>query len=245
MKIYTTLQIGEFHTNNCEDYLLATEIGNNKILCAVMDGCTMGTDSYFAETLTGKILRKIAKEYEFKEFVKKVQNSPELLIKMVLKQLFEHFRNFKNQLQLEREETLTTLLIAIVDIAEKSGEFMCIGDGLICIGDQLFEFEQDNRPDYLGYHLNDDFESWFTSQHQKISKTGIESFSLSTDGIFTFKEFDTGTYDKPDNIIDFLLLDEEGSDNSNMLNSKMIEIKATWGLKPTDDLAIIKVIMNK
>jgi hypothetical protein len=48
MKIYTTLQIGEHHTNHCEDYLIIEEVGKNKLLCAVMDGCTMGTDSYFA-----------------------------------------------------------------------------------------------------------------------------------------------------------------------------------------------------
>ena len=57
MNIYTTLQIGELHTNHCEDYFITAEIGKNKLLCAVMDGCTMGTDSYFAATLTGKLLR--------------------------------------------------------------------------------------------------------------------------------------------------------------------------------------------
>src|ERR1700744_358089 len=93
MRIYTTLQIGEHHTNYCEDYLLVAEIGKNKILCAVMDGCSMGTDSYFSATLTGKILRKIAKECQFREFVEKREKSPEKLLKIVLQQLFEHLRN--------------------------------------------------------------------------------------------------------------------------------------------------------
>lgn len=62
MKTYSALQIGDYHLNNCEDYLFIGDIGNDKILCAVMDGCTMGTDSYFVSTLTGKLLRKIAKE---------------------------------------------------------------------------------------------------------------------------------------------------------------------------------------
>src|ERR1700761_5831105 len=119
MRIYTTLQIGEHHTNYCEDYLLVAEIGKNKILCAVMDGCTMGTDSYFAATLTGKILRKIAKEYLFLEFIEKEPKSTLHLLKAVLKQLFDSLRDFKNQLQLERDEVLNTLVIAIVDSKEK------------------------------------------------------------------------------------------------------------------------------
>jgi Protein phosphatase 2C len=245
MKIYTTLHIGEHHSNYCEDYLLVAEIGKNKILCAVMDGCSMGTDSYFSATLTGKILRKIAKELQFREFVEQETKNPAQLLQIVLQQLFENFRSFKNQLHLEREETLNTLLITVVDTTERSGEFMCIGDGLICIDSQFFEFEQDNRPDYLGYHLNEDFDSWFASQEQKISRADLKTFSLSTDGIFTFKEFDLGSYDRPKNIIDFLLVDEEGGQNSNMLNRKMIEIKTTWGLKPTDDLAIIRVTLDK
>ena len=61
MKIYSALQIGEYHTNHCEDYLFIGEIGSDKILCAVMDGCTMATDSYFVSTLVGKLLRKIVK----------------------------------------------------------------------------------------------------------------------------------------------------------------------------------------
>ena len=58
MKIYQVLQIGDHHVNYCEDYTLVVEIGNNHFLAAVMDGCSMGKESYFAATLVGKILRK-------------------------------------------------------------------------------------------------------------------------------------------------------------------------------------------
>jgi hypothetical protein len=67
--------------------------------------------------------------------------------------------------------------------------------------DKSFDFEQNNKPDYLGYHLNEDFEYWFTNQKRRISKHGIKSFSLSTDGIFTFSKFDIGIYDEPSKII--------------------------------------------
>ena len=69
MKIYSVLQIGDYHVNYCEDHCLSASIGNDKLLCAVMDGCTMGRDSYLIATLVGKILRKIAKEQGYKEFI--------------------------------------------------------------------------------------------------------------------------------------------------------------------------------
>jgi hypothetical protein len=61
MKIYSVLQRGEYHLNNCDDQLFIDEIGNDKVLCAVMDGCTMAKDSYFASTLVSRLLRKISR----------------------------------------------------------------------------------------------------------------------------------------------------------------------------------------
>jgi hypothetical protein len=50
-----------------------------------MDGCSMGTDSYFSATLLGKIHRKIAKEIQSREFVKHNTKNPKQLLKMFLK----------------------------------------------------------------------------------------------------------------------------------------------------------------
>lgn len=167
--------------------------------------------------------------------------TPRLLLKVILKQLFEELKYQKNYLQLERDEVLNTLLIVVNNIKARTAEFICIGDGLVQINDQFYEFEQDNKPDYLGYHLHRDFEEWFESQQQKLSAKDIKRFSLSTDGIFTFSRFDNVSYTETGNIINLLLSDATGGENPNMLNQKMMEIKNNWGLKPTDDLAIIRV----
>lgn len=244
MRIYTTLQIGELHTNYCEDYLITAKIGKNKLLCAVMDGCTMGTDSYFAATLTGKLLRKISKEYNYKEFLSIESAGLQLILKKITKQLFEELRDAKNMLQLEREEVLNTLLIGVIDTNNRTGEFLCIGDGLICINNRLFEFEQNDKPDYLGYHLHEEFNSWYSKQQQRISAQDIQDFSLATDGIFTFKKFNNKAYTEPDDVVKFLLVDTGESNNSNMLNMKLYDIRTNWGLKAGDDLAIIRIILK-
>ena len=56
---------------------------------------------------------------------------------------------------------LSTLIIGIVDTTQSTAEFLTIGDGLICKDGELIEYEQDDKPDYLGYHLADDFEKVF------------------------------------------------------------------------------------
>lgn len=244
MHIYTTLQIGEYHVNFCEDYLLTAWIGAGKMLCAVMDGCTMGTDSHFVATLTGKILRKTAKELYFKEFAEKSPAQPDQLLKTVMKKLFEDLKYTGNHLQLERSEMLSTLLLGVVDGDSRSAEFICIGDGLLCVDGVFYEFEQDNRPDYLGYHLNEDFETWFDAQRQKMSFQGVCDFSLVTDGIFTFNKFNQAAYPETGTVADYLLINRDNGHNPGMLDNKMKEIKNSWGLVPTDDLAIVRIILT-
>lgn len=243
MTLFHALQIGEYHTNHCEDFLQVAPIGKNRILCAVMDGCTMATDSYLAATLTGKVLRKIAKEFDYREFITGAAYDLPLLLEKVTCQLFSEWRQLKNFLQLEREEVLNTLLLAVVDADARAGEFFCVGDGLICINNDLFEFEQDNKPDYLGYHLEEDFDSWYLHQKQRLSAVNIHDFSIASDGIFTFKPFDDKSYSSPGHVINHLLLDATGAHDGQMLDRKLNEIRFDWGLKPTDDLAIIRGIL--
>src|SRR6218665_322695 len=161
MRIYTALQKGEHHLNYCEDYYFVGEINKDKVLCAVMDGCTMATDSYFASTLVGKILKKITKEKSYKIFYGlEIYTTPESYLKTILAELFKELGLIKNQLMLEKTELLSTLIIMLIDKEANQGIVMVIGDGLVSINGQITEFDQNNIPDYIGYHLHKDFEHW-------------------------------------------------------------------------------------
>ncbi|WP_024771417.1 protein phosphatase 2C domain-containing protein [Aquimarina macrocephali] len=245
MKIYKTLHIGEFHTNHCEDFLIEEQIGTNEKLLAVLDGCTMGTESVFASILFGKILRNIAKNKFYEEFV--TDNSIQLKDKLreVVKILIHETKLFKNQLGLEINELLSTLIIGIVETKESKAEFLTIGDGLICKDGELIEYEQDDKPDYLGYHLGDDFDSWFDSQEQKVSISNFKDLSICTDGIFTFKNLENKSEQKPENeIIQYLLIDNKGEEFDNFLDRKIRVLKDKWSHLVTDDLAIIRIKNN-
>ncbi|MEL6559741.1 MAG: protein phosphatase 2C domain-containing protein [Bacteroidota bacterium] len=242
MQIYSLLQRGEFHTNYCEDFLVVEPISKDEILIAVLDGCTMGKESFFASALYGKILRKIAKKWYYLDFIETDLEKP-VSIKIIMKELMEEAIKTKNLLGLEKEEMLSTLILGLVNQKTKSAKFITIGDGLISIDGILKEYEQNNIPDYLGYHLSEDFEDFFESQQQKLEVDHFKNLSISTDGIFTFQNNSKKKkVVENDPIIHYLLEDDEYSDNSNMLERKMRILQLDKDLTVTDDLAIVRVI---
>ncbi|KPH12811.1 hypothetical protein [Chryseobacterium sp. ERMR1:04] len=115
MNLYSTLQIGDYHINHCEDFLITKNIGNDKILCAVMDGCSTAMDSHFASTLIGKVLRKIAIEIGYKELYESNNNLTDIdaELKSIVKDVFKELISLKNQLMLDEKELLSTLTILL------------------------------------------------------------------------------------------------------------------------------------
>lgn len=246
MIIYSTLNIGEFHTNHCEDFLINEHIGTNKKLIAVLDGCTMGKESVFAAHLYGKILRHIAKKAYYKDFVIRKSETLSNILKQIVAELFVETKEIKRLLDLEINELLSTLIIGIIDTNTSQAEFITVGDGLIYIDNKSYDYEQADKPDYLAYHLNDDFERWYSNQNQRLSIPQFSDLSISTDGIFTFKTFDSKVKQKSEQeIIAYLLNDLEYNAFDNFLDRKINHLKQEESHYVTDDLAIIRVIANQ
>ncbi|RFM31195.1 protein phosphatase 2C domain-containing protein [Chitinophaga silvisoli] len=230
MHIDSTLQIGAYHLQHCEDYLFHDHIGTDKLLCAVMDGCTMGTDSYLIAPLVGKLLRKIVKERHYLEFYQPSRLPLSQELKSIVQQLFNELKMLKNQLQLEQREMLTTIIIFLLD--KNNGAGLVVGDGVLSIDGQLTVFEQDNKPDYLGYHLQEDFDNWYARQ-AVLNITNYTDLSLSTDGISSFMALEGGETEMDP--IAYLLADP------GELDKKLKYLEHQAGLRPTDDVAIIRV----
>lgn len=244
MKFYSLTHIGEFHVNHNEDYLVIEECGKSYKLIAVLDGCSSGTDSHFAATLIGKILRKLARQESFREFAETKEREIKDLIEYLVLSLFTELGNFNRQLDLNSDEILSTLILGVINTKINSAELVIIGDGLICVDEEIFEYESDNKPDYIGYHLSMDKHLWFQT---KTSKKSIERFidlTISTDGIFTFNNFDGKSYPKisEQNIINEFCKNKINTENPNKLKRSLIKIKEEFGLIPSDDLTIIRVI---
>jgi hypothetical protein len=242
MKVFKLLRIGEHHINHCEDYLVEESLGDKRMLYAVMDGCTMGSDSYFASTLVGKLLRKIAREISYKSFYSGYgsQTMGESA-KEILRLLFRELREVKNLVCLNDHELLSTLVLLVLDFSSETGYACVIGDGVVCINGSVTEYEQNNMPDYLGYHLGKDFDAWYETQRQVLIIDKIKDVSISTDGIFTFSKTDKQNYPSID-AVNYLLIDINCSDMTNMFDRKLSVIEKEYGLKATDDLGVIRIM---
>ena len=213
-------------------------------MIAVMDGCSSGTDSHFASTLIGKLLRKIAKQEAYREYAQKQLRPLKEQLESISLQLFEELSNLNRQLDLKSDEILSTLILGVVDLQNNSAEIVIVGDGLIHVNGENIEYENDNKPDYIGYHLNMDKNLWFQTRTQKLSVDKINDLTISTDGIHTFKNFDGKSYEETnqEEIMSKFFENKKELENTNKLKKTLIEIKNENGLMPSDDLTMIRVI---
>jgi serine phosphatase RsbU (regulator of sigma subunit) len=244
LKFYELSHIGEFHVNHNEDFLVSEEAGISRKLIAVMDGCSSGTDSHFASTLIGKLLRKIAKQEAYEEYAKNETKDLKNQLEQISLQLFEELANMNRQLDLNSDEILSTMVLAVIDLVQKSAEVVIVGDGFIHVNGQNIEYENDNKPDYIGYHLKMDKHLWYQTRTKKLTVNNLKNLTISTDGIHTFKNFDGQSYDQisQEQIMSKFFEDENDVDNLNKLKKTLIELKSRYGLMPSDDLTMIRVI---
>ncbi|GAB5527889.1 MAG: protein phosphatase 2C domain-containing protein [Roseivirga sp.] len=245
IKTHTTLNIGHFHTNYCEDFWVTAPITSSQQLIAVLDGCTMGTESAFAAMLFGKTLRSIARELYYEDFLNPSGTLLSGKLREIFRGLFSRLKSIRNQLSLDTHELLTTIVLGVLDQKSRVAEFLTIGDGLICHDGNIVNYEQDDRPDYLGYHLSKDFDSWFDAQTQKLTIKSFNDLSICTDGIFSFRNFKQPAKQKSEaEIIDFLLINDQLSEHNNCLERKMRIVQQEWQHEVTDDLAIVRIVSS-
>lgn len=213
---------------------------------AVMDGCTMGKESYFASALVGKILKKIAYEEFHKSYHRSVSPSLEEILQTVFKKLFTALKSYSADLNLDRYELLTTLVLGVVDLRTQTAFVQVIGDGLVFCDGQARIFDQENAPDYLGYHLRENFTTWYAKQDQKLYFEAVKDLSLSTDGIFTFSSFQGDEQEAiaESFILDFLLKDQLELGNERMFAKKLLHLERDYGIKPTDDLGVVRLVID-
>ncbi|MCR9248833.1 MAG: protein phosphatase 2C domain-containing protein [bacterium] len=245
MNIYTLLQIGEFHINHCEDFLITEPIGTNKQVIAVFDGCTMGRESVFASILYGKVIRNTARKFYNQSFIERSEWDPKSILKALFQETFTQLASLKNNLGLDTDELLSTAVVGIIDEEKRQGKFLTVGDGLIFHDGVSHEFEQEDKPDYLGYHLGEEFDSWYSKQTQFLEINEFQDLSICTDGIFTFKNLSRSNNQLSEqDIIDHFLVNNEHSENNNFLERKVRMLKDELDYVVTDDLAIVRIMLQ-
>ena len=224
MNTYLLVKKGESHPIYCEDFVMKHET-NEKIIFAVLDGCSSGIDSHFASALIGKTIRKNMLHGGLKE---------------IMRHTFSDLKQMQVHLRLDEDELLATVLLGIYEKDTEKCEILAVGDGYVLLDDQLHEIDQHNMPDYLGYYLLDDFESWW--QRQQIYRaTHPQRIAISTDGIDTFRTYKT---DLPENFhpIQYLLFDDQWKALPTMLARKANVLHSQYGYLPADDIGLVLMI---
>lgn len=242
MQIRTALHIGDFHTDYCEDFLISEPIGTDRQLLAVMDGCSSGTESAFASMLTGKTLRRIARDVDMLDFRGERAETLKALQINVLEQLFDKLRTFKNDLAMESIELLATLLLAVVDTKDRTAEIIVIGDGLVHCNGKAYEFDQNNRPDYIGYHLAEMFGVWYAKQSQRLTFENIEDLSLSSDGVFSFRPGKGDFHEMSESeILNHFFVDTTDWEREIFLDRKLVQMRDDFNLIHMDDVGMVRL----
>lgn len=245
MLIYTLISPGTYHPLNCEDHIFFKYVGHRYLVAAVMDGCSSGVQSQFASLLYGKSLNKsclmLPDSKQVAADLDVATMSKEVLGKFILGQLFEDVKKVKQSLFLSTDEILSTILLLVYDLNDNTAWINISGDGLLAYNGEISEFDQQNRPDYLGYHLDTTFDQWFENHTKTIDYQDVRDISISTDGLQKLRKNPQRSSIDIDPIDLFLVQKPQGSEERGLLNS-YLSLTEEDKYIPYDDIGIIRLI---
>lgn len=246
MKISNLLIRGIHHKNFNEDFVYTHSLSNDIMVCAVMDGCSSAIDSQFVSSLYAKSLHKSSRMLpQMKEIMEEfdLENMDvNAIADFFIKQLFEDLKRGKKLFFLAREELLSTIVLLVVNKKEKTACIKMSGDGIFAVNDEITEIDQNNIPNFLGYHLNNNFESIKDTEIETWSFEKVNDISISTDGLDKFRPSSL-TKKKIDLRAQFLIGNSAAFDDSFLLNQ--YEVFTKKGFVPHDDIGIIRLILSE
>lgn len=242
MRVKKYKRIGKHHANNCEDSVGSYKIGQSRELIVVCDGCSMGDKSHYVSELIQKILREISKEEDYREYVSDYNMDMNELLRSVCNSLFKRVKKIYQLTGSHKYDYLSTVLILIVDYKSLEYSYMVSGDGVVWIDDQFEIYDQNNQPNYIGYHLDIEFEKWFSSEVVTRNGDFSKSVAVSTDGILTFSNGnDEFVTDNELNQLMRRLMSYSEIENELEIQNIIDELATLKDISTTDDIAICKL----
>jgi hypothetical protein len=166
-----TLNVRADHHNSCEDSVLVVE-SENFIDGIISDGCSTGIKSHFASQ---------ALCYAFKEVGLRDAWVDDVVLKSVKTRLLAVCA----ALGLEEMNLLATLILFHYNKSDKTLRIRVFGDGYYYINDVEYIIDQNNTPDYFGYHIYKDPISFdnYLKKYPELVYDNVERFMICSDGI--------------------------------------------------------------
>jgi hypothetical protein len=245
MKIQTLLYPGKYHPVYCEDHLLYHHLGNEWFVGGVMDGCSSGEESHFASALYVKSTRKACRQIS-DAMVHPDQNSHftaghEAIRRRILYTLFEDMQQIRTDLSLDMTEMLSTLLLLVYRIRDRSAWINVSGDGLVFNDGERTEIDQDNMPDYLAFHLDTDVEYWYHQHTATFTFSDVRDLTISTDGLLKLYPgpFERSIVKEP---VEFLIGQDTAGAGGEALQQRLTELLHRHGYIPFDDIGVLRIL---
>lgn len=234
------------HPVYCEDFQIAIELNDEFSVFAVMDGCTSGTDSQFASALMGKILNKAAKLVYHPQVWPQIgmadiprPDGAKGLALFLLFFLFEEMRRTRNEMMLELEEVLSTILLLVYDRKKDQAFITAKGDGFVAIDGKIHTIDEYNAPRYPGMYLDRPFAEWVEMQQYDFSIDSPRDLSISTDGVESYLLPNLKPDEKTDPL-GLMLTEDLAHEKSDALERRH-KILRGKGLRPIDDVSIVRL----
>jgi len=165
-----TLNVRADHHNSCEDSVLVVE-NENFIDGIISDGCSTGIKSHFASQ---------AYCYAFEQVASGNSVNDNVLREMKLRLLA-----LSGVLGLEEMNLLATVILFHYNKIDNILNIRVFGDGYYYINDVEYIVDQNNTPDYLGYHIYKnptDFDEYL-KKYPSMTYYDVERFMICSDGI--------------------------------------------------------------
>lgn len=234
--ISTVSRRGSSHPDWNEDNLYFKQTGN-AIIGGVFDGCSSAKDSYFASKLFANVYKKTINDFNEKDIdIKKFPS--------VINAFFKNLTVAIKAIGLDADETLSTAILFVYELTGNNLLVKFFGDGVAYTNNQgleIFNSDEDNKPDYIGYSLDEILKDNNFNTYWDLKKSfaaNTKDFSVSSDGIFSFKKFKEN---EPDFLCEnYLVQDKFLYKNPASLKRKLNIIKSK-GYDHYDDVTIIRV----
>lgn len=157
------------YKNTCEDSVFVKET-ESFIFGICADGCSTGINSAWASQFLCYL----------------VQNRPwDVTSNEYLAYLRIRLRDILADLHLTEMNLLSTCLLFNYNKKLKILKLRIIGDGYYYVNRVEYCIDHNNIPDYLAYHLYDDF-LLFCEKYPELIYENVDSFQICTDGIKSF-----------------------------------------------------------
>ncbi len=193
-KIRKVVRRGRSHTQRCEDESLVFSY-NQIAVIAVFDGCSDGTDSYFASGLFAKILKKIA--IEDKGYFETVNEGTNLenVVEYIICTFFHELNKATSYLKLDYSEILSTIVLSAINLKTKQSFSIIIGDGTVYIDGEINTIHAEkNAPQYITYFLEKNYEDFWKENVNKYKAEIKDTIAVMSDGIDSFKNYSENRY---------------------------------------------------